>query len=221
MPKIRAETLADHHDLVWRGLIDGLERLLAAKPYEELTLAEVAAAAGMARNTIYNYARDKGTLLAQAAEFASEDLLRQVAGLAAGARSGSERLSEMISAMFAWFSSGAHRHLVLQSFFRDSPAALQARAGAPLTEIGLHVARVVGEGVAAGEFRRLEDPVLTVQLMSAVMHPALRRVAHRPDERALVEREVIGFLLGALSPEPEGRDPKGVALAPAISRRLP
>ena len=201
MPRIRAENLADHHDLAWRGLIDGLERLLATKPYEEISLAEVAAAAGMARNTVYNYARDKATLLAQAAARTGEDLLREVAGIAAGPGAASEKLTAIIRAMMAWFSSDAHRHLMLQSFlYRDAPVSPPEAAGARLAQIARHVAKVVNEGAAAGEFRRPEDVDLTVQLMSAVMHPALQRVAHRPDQRADVEREVVVLLLGSLAP---------------------
>ena len=208
MPKIRAENLADHHDLVWTGLIDGLEGLLAARPYEELTLAEIATAAGMARNTIYNYAPDKPTLLAIAAEFASEDLLRQVASLASDAGPASSRLAAMIGAMLTWFASDVHRHLLLHSLFR-LPAPLQARAGAPLTRIIQHVEQVVVDGVGTGEFRTLFNTELTVQLMSGVMHPAINRVVHLPETRADVELEVISFMLGALSPRRPPRAPKG------------
>src|ERR1700712_753207 len=63
MPRIRADTVAAHRQLMWSQLLDSFGDLLADKGYADLTLADVAARAGMARNTIYNYATDKEALL--------------------------------------------------------------------------------------------------------------------------------------------------------------
>lgn len=55
MPKIDAPTVAEHHAIVQRRLVDAAEEILRRRPSEPLTAGAVSSAAGIARNSIYRY----------------------------------------------------------------------------------------------------------------------------------------------------------------------
>lgn len=55
MPKIAASSVKEHHDLMFERLVDAAESILRANGGASLTASEVAARAGIARNSIYRY----------------------------------------------------------------------------------------------------------------------------------------------------------------------
>ena len=63
MPRILADSLAEHRTLVRTRILDAFGAELHENGYAALTLAHVASRAGIARNTIYNYAADKNDLM--------------------------------------------------------------------------------------------------------------------------------------------------------------
>ncbi|MGM0386623.1 MAG: TetR/AcrR family transcriptional regulator, partial [Actinomycetota bacterium] len=63
MPRILADSLAEHRTLVRARILDAFGEELHDNGYAALTLADVAGRAGIARNTIYNYAADKNELM--------------------------------------------------------------------------------------------------------------------------------------------------------------
>jgi AcrR family transcriptional regulator len=202
MPKIRAENLEKHNEAVWLALTDALERLLAAKPYEAISFADIAAAAGLARNTIYNYAKDKPTLIARVAAVSSQALLDEITVLAARDAPPPQRLSDMLRAIVTWFGAADHRHLVLRTLFEPIATSVPPIAAAPLLHINTPVCKVVADGIASGDFKPVADVALTVELMAGVVHPAAIRVAHAPDQVDAMVREVILYAFGRLGCTP-------------------
>ncbi|MDO5495892.1 MAG: TetR family transcriptional regulator, partial [bacterium] len=63
MPKIEAENVAAHRELVWGRILDAFGVEMDEHGFAELTLAGVAARAGMARSSLYTYAHDKTELM--------------------------------------------------------------------------------------------------------------------------------------------------------------
>lgn len=78
MPKIAAPTIAQHRELVRHRLFTAFGELMRERGYDAITLADVAAAAGVSRTAIYNHVRDKETLLV---DFASDQTARYVEAL--------------------------------------------------------------------------------------------------------------------------------------------
>ena len=194
MPKIRSAKLEDHNEAVWAALTDAIEHLLATHSYEEITFATIGQAAGLARNTLYNYARDKPTLIAKAAAHAAQQLLEEVTGLAQQDKDPPERLADIFRAILTWFSSAQHRHLVLRSMIE--PAGVRADiASAPLAEINAPVGRVVQEGIAAGQFQPVRHLRFTVAMMAGVVHAAAISVVRAPQELEAILNDVVRFSL--------------------------
>ncbi len=63
MPKIIGATLADHRELTRQRLFDALSDLLADKPFDTITMSEIAERAGVGRTAVYNHFADKESLL--------------------------------------------------------------------------------------------------------------------------------------------------------------
>ncbi|HKX80365.1 MAG TPA: TetR/AcrR family transcriptional regulator [Novosphingobium sp.] len=204
MPKIRAETLEDHHAAVWGDLIAGLERLLATRSYEEISISDIAASAGMARNTVYNYAPDKATLVATAANKSNQRLLEQVTRCAEGPEPVAERLEAILTAIVSWFGAADHRNLVLVTLFRPTPQIVRETGVEPLDSISPVVAGIIAEGIEAGVFRPVGDIDLVVELMSGVSHYAATRVIRAPEQVGKVVAEVNAFVMAALGCERVG-----------------
>lgn len=63
MPKIIGGSLEEHRERMQERIFAALAQLLDERGYDALTLADIAAAAGVARTAMYNYYSDKETLL--------------------------------------------------------------------------------------------------------------------------------------------------------------
>lgn len=63
MPKIIGQNLADHRQQIRERLFTALGTLLHTRTFESLTMAEIAAAAGIGRTAVYNHFDDKEALL--------------------------------------------------------------------------------------------------------------------------------------------------------------
>lgn len=65
MPKITEETVAEHRAVQHRAVLDAAERLIVEQRGKVPTLAEVAAAVGLARPSVYRYVSSQHDLLVQ------------------------------------------------------------------------------------------------------------------------------------------------------------
>lgn len=63
MPKIIGASLAEHRETIRRRLFDALSALMAESGFDAVSLADIAAAAGVGRTAVYNHFPDKEALL--------------------------------------------------------------------------------------------------------------------------------------------------------------
>ena len=65
MPRIKADTIADHVAQQRAAVLDAAVRLFTERGYAEVSLGDVAAEVGLARNSLYRYVPDKLHLLVE------------------------------------------------------------------------------------------------------------------------------------------------------------
>ncbi|MEU7474572.1 TetR/AcrR family transcriptional regulator [Lentzea sp. NPDC042327] len=199
MPRIRAATIEEHHEMVWADLTEAVRQLLLERDYDSINMGHIAARAGLARNTLYNYARDKRALVLALAHRASLPLAGQVAEIAARSSDpAADRLREVVETILAASTQHALRLMFLPN---SSPLVAELPDGPenPFSVLVAEVVNIVEAGVAAGEFRPVEDVRLTVELLSGAMRAGIDRITRDPDAFAATVRAAQEVVLAAVT----------------------
>jgi AcrR family transcriptional regulator len=200
MPRIRGASIEQHHELVWADLAEAVRQLLLERDYDSITMGHIAARAGLARNTLYNYAGDKGALVLALTQRASLPTVERVAAIVARSSDpAAERLRDIIEVVLESSTDQA-----LQLMFRPGSglpvAEVPKGPDGPFHAIVVGVEDVVRDGVARGEFREVGDVHLVVELLSGAMRAGAERIGRDPSTfTATVQaaREVILTSLAA------------------------
>ncbi|GHH34914.1 TetR/AcrR family transcriptional regulator [Lentzea cavernae] len=199
MPRIRAATIEEHHEMVWADLTEALRHLLLERDYDSITMGHIAAQAGLARNTLYNYAKDKRTLVLELARRASRPLAEQVGAIAARSQeSAADRMREIVEVILSASTNHALRLMFLPnagSLVADLPEGPEN----PFTALVAEVENVVRDGITRGEFRDVEDVRLTVELLSGAMRAGIDRVSRDPASLPATVRAAQQVVLASIS----------------------
>lgn len=187
MPRIKAASLEEHHEVVWAELTAALTRLLAQRDYDAINLGHIAAEAGIARNTLYNYAPDKTALVLAITERASRPVLNQVALLAGGPGSATNRLRAIINTLIQAFTDDTIRLMLRVGAFAPAQLNVVGEQRGSFGIVMASVETVLNDGVETGEFRPFADVALTVSLLGGIMRSATERMIHD----ALTPQQVI------------------------------
>jgi AcrR family transcriptional regulator len=203
MPRIRGASIEEHHEMVWADLAEAMRQLLLERDYDSINMGHIAARAGLARNTLYNYARDKSALVVALTERAGRPAVERVAAITArSAEPAAERMREIVEAVLEAFTDQ-----VLQLMFRPGLGLPVAEApkgpDSPLHAIVVEVENVVRDGIARGEFRDVGDVHLAVELLSGVMRAGAERIGRAPAAFAATVRAAREIVLASLAHRPD------------------
>ncbi len=196
MPKIFAKTLADHSSQIWAALADALNDQLSRKTYDRISLTEVASAAGMARNTLYNYARDKQSLVDVVTEHVARQLIMDIETISNSSASPESKMTNLFAAMLSWVAKGRHRAIIAYALaepwrpYAEKPLQIQMERA---------IFAVAQEGANHGSFR--SNAALTLELLAGLAQAAALKVFAHPDELPRVLAEANRILLAALALE--------------------
>jgi AcrR family transcriptional regulator len=104
VPRIQAATVAEHHALQRRALLDAARALLAETP-EKPSMGAVGRRAGLARSSVYQYFASADELLAALVEEIFPDWARQVLSRVQAASAPGERVWAYVEANLDLFAS--------------------------------------------------------------------------------------------------------------------
>jgi AcrR family transcriptional regulator len=196
MPRIRAANLEDHHERVWADLTEAVRQLLEERDYDSINMGHIATRAGLARNTLYNYARDKASLVAALVQRASSPTVDHITRVAAQRSDPATLRMREILAVLLEATTDRTMQLMLR------PAAdrqlVPEAPGVPFSSITAAVESVVRDGIANGEFREVDDVALTVALLAGIVRSGAELLRRDPSALATVtaaaEEIVVTFL---------------------------
>jgi AcrR family transcriptional regulator len=199
MPRIRGASIEEHHEMVWADLADAMRQLLIERDYDSINMGHIAARAGLARNTLYNYASDKSALVLALTQRVGQPAVERVAAIAARAADpAADRMREIIVAVLDAFTDQ-----VLQLMFRQGSglpfAEVPKGPDSPFHAIVVEVENVVRAGIARGEFRDVGDVRLAVELLSGVMRAGAERIGRDPAAFTATVSAAREIVLGSLS----------------------
>jgi AcrR family transcriptional regulator len=199
MPRIRGASIEQHHEMVWADLAEAMRQLLLERDYDSITMGHIATRAGLARNTLYNYAGDKTALVRALTVRASRPMLERVTTIAA--RSGDpapDRMREIVEAVLM-----ASTDQAMQPMFRPGAGPLVEELpkgpDSPFHAVVAEVEKVVRDGVARGDFRDVGDVPLTVELLSGVMRAGAERLGRDPAAYPATVHAAQNIVLAALT----------------------
>lgn len=187
MPKISAETVAEHRDQVRQRVYDAFAGLMSERSFDAVTMAQIAERAGIGRTTIYHHFPDKEAVVVAFASHETERYLADLRTVLDTATDPVERLRVYLRHQLA-AGQQFHMGLGMQLVGMLSREAVQA-----IREHVVAVEDVLRElldaGVRAGAFE-IPDLPATMSLVHACLAP--RHVAPEQVER---------FVLRALAAE--------------------
>lgn len=169
MPRIEASTVAEHRDLVLGRVLDAFGAEMHDRGFSGVTLAHVAAGAGLARSSIYNYTTDKHDLMLRFVDRSVARYLARTRDELAGLPSAASRLDHVIATQIRMFldEPGAGSGVGMLAG-GSLPASVFEALREHLSGVHGLLAEVVAEGVESGEFRPLPDLAVTVEFIGAM-----------------------------------------------------
>lgn len=189
MPRISAATVADHRAQQYRAIVGAARELLEQGDASAVTLAAVAARAGLARNSLYKYFADRGELLAAVIREVTPRWIARIAVETAAAPDTRGRVAAYVRAQCALAHEGEHR--IARALAEDGDVAV-LRAGAaeahraildPLVE----ALRDLGD----------EAPPRTARLLQGLVNAAVTALDAGEPYPDVTER-AVAMTLGAL-----------------------
>ncbi len=195
MPRIRADNLAAHRAQQRDALLTSFHRLLTERGYEAVTLADVAAGAGVARPTVYNYFEDKEALLLALIDRDVGALVERATAQVRDAPTATEAMSRYIAAQIGEFARNDVASHDLVGQLGPAGAAGLRRHLEPLNQLHREILR---RGVASGEFRDL-DVDETARFISNLIGAERLPVANGERDPGATAAAVTRFVLQAIA----------------------
>lgn len=189
MPRIDAPTLAEHQALRRQALVEAAAHLLGTDGPAAVTPAAVAARAGLARTSTYQYFPSTAALISAAAEERFSAIRAAVVAAVDPAAPAGKRIGAYVGALF----DQAVTSLVGMEGVMSLPLPEECRSR--LRQ--LH-SEVLAPMVAAMEQAGVLDPAGTVLMVNGAVQAAARRVAEGADHDT-VRDGVVRFVERALT----------------------
>lgn len=207
-------------------VIQAAERVILRKGYSALTMDDVAREAQLSKATIYKYVPGKGALLSEIFGHSIDTVRDRVAAVVNGPGTASEKLGGTVQAVLQSHEDMEHFNRALwmdKAMFKlmrvfahppgksgAAPAdrkmlAMLKQKRQEIIDLG---ARVLEEGIASGEFRRMET-----RQTASIIEAFLQGYAHlrfwegdAPLQPAASERLTRFILEGIRSPQRSGKE---------------
>lgn len=177
MPRIRANSIDEHKALTRRALLDAARQLIGQAGSVDVSLADVAYAAGVGRTTFYDYFSDREDVVAALVE---EELPQVVEDLIASVDSElpiGERLGELASRMVEFVAADPVLGVILHREAGRLGADAQERIATSHSHLAAEMADLYRAGVADGVFRALPPGLAGMLIQDSIMAGARLLIA--------------------------------------------
>jgi AcrR family transcriptional regulator len=184
-------------------ILTAAEELFRRIGYTKTAIADIAHELGMSSANVYRYFPSKSAINEAICSRLLSEAHRRMDEIAARPLPASERLRDILLMLSdynrACYTSERRMHDMVEAAMEENWGVIQAHLEYMVTTF----ARLIGEGVAAGEFRPQDDPVATAftvkQACTCVLHPLMiaERIRHGMDQPGHAER-LVNFAVNAL-----------------------
>ncbi len=207
MPRIRAESIAEHRALTRSEILQAAQDLFAEFGYEATSFGDIAAAVGIGRTTLYDYFTDKDDLLASLVEDTLPATIRaMVADIPPGVGP-SERLRHLTIKMIEFVAVDPTLGLLLHREVPKLSPEAQERVAVAHADLSKEFADVYRAAVAAGELKMLPGRLAGRFLNDLIMSAAKALIDSNDPAAKLAEvtSAAVDLLFNGLSARPPSR----------------
>lgn len=168
MPKISAASVEEHREHVQRRIFEAIAALMVDHSFDAITMAQLAAAAGIGRTAIYHHFADKEAVVVS---FASHETSRYIDGLRANLADVDDPVERLTIYIRYQLDAGQQFHIGLGP---QLYGALSHEARLAIREHVVAIENVLrgilADGAGTGQFV-IEDENVTMSLIHACLGP--------------------------------------------------
>jgi AcrR family transcriptional regulator len=168
VPKISASSVEEHREQVQRRVFEAFATLMAEHSFDAITMAKLAAEAGIGRTAIYHHFADKDAVVVA---FASHETSRYIDGLRADLADVADPVERLAIYIRHQLDAGTQFHMGL------GPQLYGALSQNTMRAIREHVVaiedvlrKILADGERSGQFS-IEDETATMSLIHACLAP--------------------------------------------------
>lgn len=172
MPRIRAENIEAHKELTRREILDAAHDLIAEIESADISLADVAAAVGIGRTTLYEYFRDKDDLIASLVEERLPEVIQEMINTAVEGDV-RDRLAGLAVATVQFIVDDKVLGLILHRELPRLSQDAQERIRASHQDLAMRMTGLYMQGVREGRFRQMA-PDIAGRFMNEVIMAAAK-----------------------------------------------
>jgi AcrR family transcriptional regulator len=201
MPRIRADSIAEHKALTRQQILVAAQELIAEVGSADISLGEIASAVGIGRTTLYEYFTDRDDVIASLVE---EELPDVVGGLLSGIPEGlapPEHLAEVAERTVRFVANDRVLGLILHREVGRMSSEAQHRIRVAHADLVSEVASIHATGVEGASLRALPVDLAGRFIQDTIMSAARAVIAAPDPERRLPEilQAMRTFLLHGLA----------------------
>ena len=204
MPRIRAQSIAEHRSLTRSEILQAAQDLFAEFGYEDTSFGDISAAVGIGRTTLYEYFTDKDDLLASLVEATLPVTIRDMLAEIPAEAEPRTRLQKLIVKMIEFVAVDPTLGLLLHREVPKLSEAAQERVAIAHAELSREFADVYRAGVGAGELKLLPSGLAGRFLNDLIMSAAKALIDSRDPNARLPEvtTAAVDLLFNGLSSQP-------------------
>ncbi|MEA1904252.1 MAG: TetR/AcrR family transcriptional regulator [Actinomycetota bacterium] len=202
MPRIRAASIDEHKALTRRALLAAAKDLIDEVGTAEISLGEVALAAGVGRTTFYDYFSDRDDVIASLVEEELPGVLNDVINSVPKNLGTADRLIELAIKTVEFVATDRVYGVILHQEVGRMGLEAQDRIKDSHEELSSEMAGLYMRGVREGIFAEM-PPMLAGRLIQDTIMSAARVLIDTGSDPKNVESITAGlkgFLIGGLSP---------------------
>jgi AcrR family transcriptional regulator len=185
MPRIRADNIEAHKELTRREILDAAHDLIAEVGSADISLADVAAAVGIGRTTLYEYFRDKDDLIASMVEERLPEVIQEMINAATDGDV-RDRLAELAIATVEFIVEDRVLGLILHREVPRLSQDAQDRIRESHQDLAMRMAGLYMQGVREGRFRQMA-PDIAGRFMNEVIMGAAKVLIVASDPAARLD----------------------------------
>lgn len=204
MPRIRADSIAQHKEMTRRQILDAARDLIAEVGSADIPLGEIAAAIGIGRTTLYEYFSDRDDVIASLVEENLPEVVDEIISGVPAQLDPPDHLAEVAERTVRFVATDPVLGLILHREVGRLAPASQHRIRVAHADLVAELASVHRAGVADGSLRPIAPDLAGRFIQDTVMSAARAVIAATDPEARLPEivDAMRSFLLGGLAAAP-------------------